>query len=371
MARFCPGRYANMIFYALIFILAFFLFALCQRRGVNWAYWAGVSVLFLLSAMRFDVGQDFYQFYTIEVPPWDELSIIASARDFDRFGLSVKLLYLISEWIGWRQLIFVVTSGLIYFSFGIGIRRHSENVILSWAFFVGFMMVQSFNMIWQMSAMGIVFLSLDAVLKKRPCKFLLLILLAVSFHTSAIVALLIYPVYHWMSWRWIVVSGCVMVGCVQSLLSIISSFGLYASYLEELDKYPGGEKLMYLYPVLMASLVVFGRLFASPNADDVDAKHSMLEIRKLLAVVLVGVFPPFYFGASLGNRVGFYFLIFLLVYAPSALRNVRFVGFLYSCSFVAFFFVTVHLSQHSPVLVDTHVPYRCFLFTDTSYLRER
>ena len=360
-----------MIFYATVFLFAFSLFALYQNSKVSWAYWGGVTILCLLSALRFDVGQDFYQFYTIEVPPWDELSILASARDFDRFGLSVKLLYLISEWIGWRQLIFVATSVLIYFSFGVGIKRHSENVVLSWAFFVGFMMVQSFNMIWQMSAMGIVFLSIESIFKQRPLRFLLLMLLAVSFHTSAVVAALIYPVYHWIAGRWIVVVGSLMIVFVQAIFSFIAALGLYASYLEELDNYPGGEKLKYLYPLLMGSLIVIGRLFGETTDDKNDAKTGSVVPGKLLAVVLVGLFPPFYFGASLGNRVGFYFLIFLLVYAPTALRNVRFVGFLYSCSFVSFFFITVFLSRHSPTLVDTHVPYRCFLFTDTSYLRER
>lgn len=355
-----------MIFYLIVFLSALLLVSNKGRVGESSrAYWFGVCILFFVSAFRFDVGQDFLQFYTMEVPSWEEISIlphqIREGNDFNRFGILVKLIYLLSDYVGCRQLVFIITSGIIYFGIGYVIKHESSDPVLSWGYFVGFMLVQSYNMIWQMSAMVIVLLSFGFVKRQLPLKFTMMILLATAFHSSAIVGLLIYPLYHKVSVKWMIIGSIVVCLSSAVVLSVIESIGFYSCYLGEMDKYPGGEKLRFVYPVLLVYLGMLGYVGQAVSAES----------KRLFVVVIAGLIPPFLIGAHLGNRVGYYFTQFLLVLVPLVMGKHILQRAAVFCLFVLLFFVTVWYAQYSPTLIDTHIPYRNVFTADKTYFRER
>lgn len=92
------------------------------------------------------------------------------------------------------QILFIVASVIIMFSFAVFIKRYSDNIWLSVLIFFTFGYYSgSNNTIRQFIALSIVLWAYDYILKKKLLKFVVLIMIASQFHITAITFILAYP----------------------------------------------------------------------------------------------------------------------------------------------------------------------------------
>ncbi len=91
----------------------------------------------------------------------------------------------------------IVLSFLFNYSIYSFIKKNSNNYLVSVLMYVGLMyFYSSMNIIRQFLAIIIILYSFNFVKEKKLFPFLFFVLLATTIHSSAIISLLIYPIYH-------------------------------------------------------------------------------------------------------------------------------------------------------------------------------
>ena len=85
---------------------------------------------------------------------------------------------------------FCILSGVFYF-----INKYSKFIFLSTLLFIILYFSTTLNIIRQCMALALILFSLNFVIKRQFIQFLLCCLLAITFHTSSIIAILLYFIY--------------------------------------------------------------------------------------------------------------------------------------------------------------------------------
>lgn len=225
------------------------------------------------------------------------------------------------------------------------IAKYSSNVVLSYLVFIclGFY-IDFFSGLRQMTAVSLVILSFDQIFQKHYLKFAVIVLLASTIHTSAIMFLLVWPLskIRLSFWKSLICLG-IMVALMPLYRSIISdtlTLLFESRYERYLDSTESAITMFIVYAVFL--------LISFVNKDDSPKLH----LYRIL--VLVGVA-----GQSLGilgdnaiTRIGFYFNVFLMLLLPEIVasfkqKNERNVIIFGSVVLLCIFFVLTTSSQSS------------------------
>ncbi|MEY8433724.1 EpsG family protein [Lachnospiraceae bacterium 48-42] len=149
----------------------------------------------------------------------------------------------------------ILQMAVLYYA----VRDYKKQISVPFAFFVYFFTYynSSLNILRQIMAILLVLLSYKYVFDKKLAKFLLSILLAASFHISAVVGIILYPL-NWAIhtdfkkfWRAsVVVGSMLLVVTYEYVLNFIFRFGLasfskYTHYLE--DDQGGGRFIRFAF----------------------------------------------------------------------------------------------------------------------------
>lgn len=106
------------------------------------------------------------------------------------------------------QILFIVTGAFTAFSFGRFIYKYSK---LPWMSAYMFLTLQFFDLsmsgVRQILSIAILLFSYDFIINRKFFKFLLVVLLATTIHTSAIMFLIIYPLAKFRMKKFYLVSG--------------------------------------------------------------------------------------------------------------------------------------------------------------------
>lgn len=210
------------------------------------------------------------------------------------------------------QLYLGVVAATVIVPVGLTIQRLSKSAWMSFLLYVtlGFF-VFSFSGLRQSIALGVCFFSLIMIQERRPFAFLLLVLLASTFHWSALVFLPAYPLYHMrrLDARWMI--------AVLGLLVLVYPFRSQIYGLAErtlpgiLD--PAVSTGAFGLLIGMIVVLVLGYLFTdSDNAADSGYLNLML------AAIVFQVF------ASESNtvmRAGYYYFIAVILLIPGAMAT--------------------------------------------------
>lgn len=181
-----------------------------RRNTVNRVYIAGIfALLFLVSALRFDIGNDYEQ-YTLTA---HEAYVGGYVVTEVGFNLLVRAVYTLFYGECY-EVIFALFAAATLFLFLHGFYRDSVSFSQSFFLFMTLgLYFQTFNTIRYYFALSVAFCSMRYVLEKDYIRFVFWILCAALFHKSV---LLVIPVY-WIAafaWkRWFYVLGMV-VGAV-------------------------------------------------------------------------------------------------------------------------------------------------------------
>lgn len=156
------------------------------------------TILFLIAALRdYSIGTDleiyYYRYYSMfKDASWSNLRSVTISGDWEwGFSALCKILCYISTDI---KLFIVVSSALSIIPYGIFIYKNSPNVVFSCVMYIGFhVFTISLCVVRQAIAIGIILIGLEKLKQRDFVKYILFVMFASLFHTTALVCLIYIP----------------------------------------------------------------------------------------------------------------------------------------------------------------------------------
>lgn len=145
---------------------------------------------------------------------------------------------------------------------------------------------------------------------KSFIKYLLTCIFATMFHYSALLGIIIYPVYRIISPKITIIALICIYFISEFVLLYFANIGFYAGtanalLLNEVDPAAGGGRYVRLAMVMIILLVYLVNHIKKIGLD-----------MKLLAIPTLGILFPFILGPHHGMRIGEYFFIYLCLIIP-------------------------------------------------------
>lgn len=265
-------------------------------------------VFFLMLTLRgLNCGNDTIQYYRI-FHDYGKMSYAKIIEAYDQeqgFRLLSKFVYEISENY---QFFLGVTSGVCVLPLWYFYRRESQNQLLTIAAFLAVApFIMYFSGIRQAVAMSLGILAWYAAKNKRPIYFLLIVFLAMQFHNSAFMLILIYPLYIariTKKWLFLVIPFMIFVYVFK-----VPIFNFLLQFLwEEYETTPetGATTTLVL-------LIIFA-VYSYVIPDDAMLDRDLIGLRNILLLSVVIQF--FVLLHPLAMRMNYYFLLFVPVLIP-------------------------------------------------------
>lgn len=277
-----------------------------------------VIYIVLLSLRGIMVGVDTKHYinnYFIPFRTMDWGQIVEFKSDELAFSLLSKILSTLTSnptvYLTTIALLSVIPVLLLY-------KKEAKDAILCCSFFlISLLFEMFFSGLRQDIAIALTIVSFCYVKIKKPLSFVIFIILAASFHLSALIAIAIYPIYHAKITKkclWFVVPFMALVYYYNS--TIFNTLLLFS-----------GEKYIYKYGVWglgttnqygLLILFVLISIYCFFMLDEEKADADDIGFRNLLLLAtLLQFFAPLHFIAS---RMNYYFI----VYIPIALTRTNY-----------------------------------------------
>lgn len=298
--------------------------------------------LFVTAAFRDEsVGGDLENYIPayehIAQLPWEGLSFVPFETGYVFLN---KILSLITPEV---RLLLILISGFIVFGYVRSIYRNSTIPWLSLFLFIamGFF-TESLSMLRQAIAMVIVLSGLKYVEERHFGKYLWIVILAMTFHLTAVVSVVLYPFFRLkLNLRNFVL---LMTGCSLFVLtigrSILNYFisGFYSLYSSKVESGSGFSMLL-----LLLAIAVGGMLQDSSNRSP-KVYTSMIALACCMQL--------FALQFALFARIVMYFSMALVIYVPDTLsriqnKEVRMMMILLVCVLAAMYFVFLVLERNA------------------------
>lgn len=268
--------------------------------------------------------------------------------------LNVAISYITAN----RYIFILILTIVIYTLLFISFKRYVENYPFALVLFLGLIFFFTFTYLRQLIGVGVGWLSIEYVYKKKFWKFLVVVLLATLIHNSAIILLPVYflPIKQY-SKRAVTV---LMVFCfVLGITGIPSAmFDIYGSVTEMEGRGQNyaenevGFKIEYILEAFFFLYFIFRNYDKVPKTP---ARIVMMNMALLFCAVLL------IFSRSLnGGRLGWYYLIGMIstlsLIVPNAkrIRDQYLVLAIFSC----FLYLRILLFAWGPL--GTLYPYKSF-----------
>lgn len=214
------------------------------------------------------------------------------------------------------------------------IYKYAENIPFAFIIFAGFIIYHfGFSGIRQAMAVGITAIAFDCMVRKKLLWFIVIVVLAATIHTSAIMFLIAYPLYHYLhlSPARMLIVGIFFILFILNMRSIV--VGLTGFIF-------GGERYMhkaselaiasYNLMFLLAVLLIF--TFTSKDARIVPFRSMLL---------LATVFQSLGLISTTASRMAYYYMPYLSIALPmttGTFKNKIIVELLIIAFFISFFF---------------------------------
>ena len=193
-------------------------------------------------------------------------------------------------------------------------RRHSYLKIVLFVNMSVFIML--FSGIRQFLAMSIGLIAFHFVQRKRPVVFLMWVVVAISFHSSAFMLLAMYPLYYFrLKKRHLLIIApaivCVYVFNAWIFAGLLRIMSLLAPQFNDYQPSNTGA-------VTMIILFVMFTLFAFVIPDENETNDDFIGMRNyLLLATLLQCFAPLH---PLAMRMNYYYILFVPVVLPMTLN---------------------------------------------------
>ena len=174
--------------------------------------------------------------------------------------------------------------------------------------------VMLFSGIRQMLAVGIGVIAYGFVRKKRPLIFLLLVLLAMSFHTSAMMLIVMYPLYHakiTKNWMYAVIPLLFVTFVFnKQIFSVLGTIlNRYTSY-DTMITQTGAYTMLILFGIFV--------IFTFLIPDEAKMDEETIGLRNfLLFSMAIQMFAPLH---TIAMRMNYYYIIFIPLLIPKIIE---------------------------------------------------
>jgi len=233
------------------------------------------------------------------------VEVFTNYRHEFAYKLLNKLVYMVTSEF---QVVLIITSILCVVPLWFFYRKESEDQRLTIALFLSvapFMMY--FSGIRQAIAMGFGIFAWYAVKQKKKLQFVLIVLLAMQFHTSAFILLVLYPLYSakiTKKWLWFVIPCMALVFYFKQFVFDFLIRFLWEEY--SLTEETGATTVL----MLLIMFAIYSYLLPDDNQLDEDT----IAMRNILLLSVVIQF--FAMLHPLAMRMNYYFLIFIPILLP-------------------------------------------------------
>ena len=188
----------SVLFWLMVVIAGLFLaFGKIEGKKKKRYIFVVSTILFVLMAFRGTyMGNDTKTYITI----FNKIAVYSNPFDYIRSS-GMESGYLLYCWVLSRisrdaRILFVVTAAVVMGSVGRFAYKYVDNVGMFYCLFVGMLQFDFFLSIMRQSvAVAILLYAVDYLQERRLIPYYVLSLLAVSFHNSSILFLLIYPLF--------------------------------------------------------------------------------------------------------------------------------------------------------------------------------
>lgn len=279
-----------------------------KRNKIAVAYF--FSMLTVLVMFRHEsVGNDTYNYMRIFRKfcyiEWSQLGKVDIEIGFSYFNKAVSLLSNNPQFF--LAMAALTVSALIYPTY----RRlcvDTSLTIVLFCFLSTFVMM--FSGIRQMLAVGLGFVAYELTRRKKLVFFILTVLLTMSFHTSAFMLIVMYPLYHArITKKWF------YVGIPVLLLLFVGNeqvFSALALILEQYTEYDTEISATGAYTVLILFCAFVAFAYLVPDERQMDEETIGLRNFLLMSLV-IQMFAPLH---SLAMRMNYYYIIFIPLLLP-------------------------------------------------------
>ena len=318
-----------MGFYMFLFFLTASLLWLNKFRrlqNINFGLFA-FCWLFLISAIRFDVGWDYEQYHELI-----EGRVQYYNAQFVRFEFLNRLIINVSQFLGFTQLYFIVTSFIIIFSFYWVFKKFSADFAISTLLFLSLpiFFFNSLSIIRQFVAVSIIFYGFTFIRNRNFYKFLFTIFVASMFHKSAVIGIVLYFLYNRKAHVYFFLVIYVL-GFFSSELIYWLVEHLLPQYLKFLDKSigEGGNKVL-----LLVQIIGFFILFLINKLKMNTKDNSFYFLAFYIGLFIWSSLAKY---GHAGFRGSLYFTVFLLLLLPNIITEIKQKRFVVQITYVMCF----------------------------------
>ena len=280
-----------------------------KRRNTNALTFFFVLLTALVMLRHESVGNDtrnyISYFRQISLMDWDIVRRSTLEIGYAVFNKAVSLLSKEPQFF--LAIAALIVSVLIYPTY----RRlcvDASLTIVLYCFLSTFVMM--FSGIRQMLAIGLGFVAYELTRRRKPVFFIVTVLLAMSFHTSAFILFVMYPLYYARITRvWFYVGIPVLLFLFVRNEQV---FSVLALILEQYTEYDTEISATGAYAVLILFCGFTAFSYLVPDERRMD--EEMIGLRNFLLISLViQMFAPLH---SLAMRMNYYYIIFIPLLLP-------------------------------------------------------
>ncbi len=266
------SNFGSLLFYILIFLFSLLLiyFGYKRKRKFNFITCLGLLIPVIVAAIRF-CGTDIVVTYNTFIRNKDA-PFFALNKDNHLFTMGYFIIQKMSHLLGNHIVFFGICNLILVVLVYVVVTDHKVYVSVPFAMFVFFFMfyLPSYNIMRQYIAVAIVFFAYQYVFAHKPVSFFALVLLAATFHPTALVALPIYFFWNQQTddlrrWDFIClffIAGIVVLFSYQSIVSKLSSIDLFDRYImyAETDASGQNRDIVVKIAILLLELVFSQKL---------------------------------------------------------------------------------------------------------------
>lgn len=230
------------------------------------------------------------------------------------FYYMMKIIYDITG--GNYQFYIAFVSGFIIISYYYLVKKYSTRPLISILWFMGMLYYTfMYSALKQAMAMAIMCYAFDAIMKKKPIRFVVFVALAACFHFPALIFLPAYLIAKMdIGRKYFIVLGALLVFTFvfrsQILNLMTQSYGNSESSFETEDVKFFGTKV-----ILMILIVIMAYVLRTPNKD--DRLYTIL----MLFVGIAIVFQTFCYYNNIFERLADYYYVFSILFIPMIFEN--------------------------------------------------
>jgi len=276
------------------------------------------------------------------------------SSEFGFSWLNVAISYITAN----RYIFILILTIVIYSLLFISFKKYVDNYPFALVLFMGLIFFFTFTYLRQLVGVGVGWLSIEYVYKRKLWKFLAIVLLATLIHNSAIILLPIYflPIKQYSKKLVIVLMlFCFIVGITGIPSAVFDIYGSVSEMEGRGQNYAQNEVGFKIEYILEAFFFLYFILRNYEKVPKTPTRIVLLNMALLFCAVLL------IFSRSLnGGRLGWYYLIGLISTLSLVVPNGKRIGgqFLVLSIFSCFLFLRILLFAWGPL--GTLYPYKSF-----------